>query len=254
MATEGISGSNEEQAALVLGELSNKLLAATGGPLVSNQVLVVTPIIDDSSSIKTYGNTDSIIHGHNGYMANMRQAIGNILMGVRYLNGEWLYTHRSPAHAIQMNHSNYTPWHGTPLYDQGVTSLQEILAIAKQLGLDGKDVYTMSIFFSDGCDEHSHIHGPSNVKEIVDAMFATRKNIVGAVAVRDGKTDFHSVFASMGIPEQWIDVIERSDAAIQESFGTVSSRASDASMSQADFTWTSETGFGRRPRNGGTKK
>jgi hypothetical protein len=232
---------------LIVAAHSEKLLTVTGGALAQNMALIVTPIVDDSSSINACGNTDAIIGGHNGYIEKMRKQTGNILVGTRYLNGSWLNKHRPPAQAILMSRENYDTRHGTPLYDQGVAALNEVREISSDIRRSGIDVFDMTVFFSDGCDEKSIQYRADDVRRIVEAMIETKKSIVAAIAVEDGHTDFYAVFRSMGIPEQWIDVIRRNKQEIHRSFDTMTDLASNASMSGDDFTQTSIGGF-RKPR------
>jgi hypothetical protein len=101
----------------------------------ASDVVLLTMMPDDSSSIASAGNTDAVLLGHNQVIDTItasKQA-GEVLAHTRYLNGEVLFPYTTISNAIQMNRSNYDPRHGTPLYDQTAILLGTVIAKTAEL-------------------------------------------------------------------------------------------------------------------------
>jgi len=202
-------------------------------------LLLVTMMPDDSGSIASYGNTQAIIRGHNELLDRSNDRTDALFM-TRYLNGERLNDFRRAKDAVRMNTDNYHPRHGTPLYDQTYELLGEVMAAAA-LRVHEHDVITMTCILTDGADSGSQQRSPDDVRAVVERMIAGR-HIVAAMGVRDKETDFHAVFRSMGIPEQWIMVLEREESDIVRGM-TEFTHASRTVVGGASFHQTSRVGF-----------
>jgi hypothetical protein len=149
----------------------------------------------------------------------------------------------APKEAQKLTRQTYHPSGNTPLFSRSVEALEDVLYEARRLTAQGKMVRTMTIIFTDGGD-----NGPSNamahdVKRIVDIMLTTGSHIVGACAVNDSQTNFWRVFTEMGIPENWIKVLDNTPRSVTESVIDLGSMASMASTGRHEFNETSQTGF-----------
>lgn len=210
--------------------------------LAKPMLLLVTMVVDDSGSISHHNNAPAIRRGHNEQLSTYRQhAADNILVKTRYLNGDVLFDYARPADAVRMDESNYRPKGGTPLYDETFNVLQDVLRSAA-LFSNQFDVYTMTFIMTDGNDQHSRRKGAPDVRAVVERMLDSGRHLVAGLGVRDGRTDFARIFAEMGIPEQFIMVLERTE---DEIVGGMRQAAHTSSMivDPKTFTQTSVTGF-----------
>jgi Ca2+-binding EF-hand superfamily protein len=76
-------------------------------------------------------------------------------------------------------------------------------------------------------------------------MLRTEQHIIAAMGIDDGgKTDFHQVFRSMGIRDEWILTPGSTPSEIRKAFGTFSKSAVRASQTATSFSQTAAGGFG----------
>lgn len=229
------------------------LSAAPGGAVVGSPkppLLLVTMMPDDSGSIKDCGNAAAIRRGHNAQLtAYQNEARCPLFVRTRYLNGHVLFDYTPPAAATPMDARNYNPSQGTPLYDQTVEALREVSrsvdTYTQKYG-DQHDIYTMTCIMTDGADMRSTTCKPEDVHRVVERMFASGRHIVAGIGVRDGYTDFESVFRSMGIPPQWIMVLERKEGDIVEGM-TRFAQSSTSIHNAASYRATTMEGFAAAP-------
>jgi hypothetical protein len=209
--------------------------------------LLVTFMPDDSGSINSYGNAPAIRRGHNEYLEGFAESPANILVRTRYLNGTELFDFRKPKDAVRMDERNYDPHQGTPLFDQTFAVLQEVLSAAAVYADQHKDeaVFTMTFIMTDGADTGSG-RKAEDVRPIVERMFASGRHVVAGIGVRDGLTDFPSIFRSMGIPEQWIKVLERAEGDIVKGMTQVA-HTTRSVVDAGSFIGTMRTGFTGQP-------
>lgn len=207
-----------------------------------NFLLLVNLLIDDSKSIENYGNTDSVILGHNEYLDRLSSAPGKVLVRTRLLNGKLLSPdYLQPSEAPRMSKANYRPLYGTPLYHQSKLFLGEVRATVEEFLAKGIDVHTLNAIFTDGKNEAAgqFCETAADVKTVMTAMMETRRHIFRAMGVEDGHhTDFLQIFANMGIPEQGRSVLRRRANDISQSFADLSEVASNASLSSEAFQRT----------------
>lgn len=172
----------------------------------ASEVVLLTMMPDDSSSIASAGNTASVREGHNlvlEAMAASRQG-GEVLLHTRYLNGHVLYPYGALDHAVKMTAQNYRPDQGTPLYDQTLVLLGTVIAKSQELAAAGIAVRTVTLIISDGADCGSVRSRAADVRALVKDLLAQEQHIVAAMGISDGSTDFRRVFGEMGIPDRWI--------------------------------------------------
>jgi len=193
----------------------------------SSEVVLVTMMPDDSSSIRMAGNADAVRAGHNMVL----EALGDskqrddVFVHTRYLNGTVLYPYTTLSEAIPMDEHNYDPRLATPLYDQSVVVLGTVLAKAQEFAACGVPARTVTLIISDGVDYGSQRAKASDVKNLVEDLLRAEDHVVAAMGIDDGQTDFRAVFRSMGIPDEWILTPKNTGADIRKAFQVFSQSA-----------------------------
>jgi hypothetical protein len=193
----------------------------------SSEVVLLTMMPDDSSSIACGNNADAVRDGHNfviDALAASKQA-GEVLAHTRYLNGHVLFPYTQLAHAQKLTPANYDPRLGTPLYDQSVVLLGTVIAKAQELAQAGIAVRTVTLLITDGADCGSTRCKAADVAAIVRDMLAQENHIVAAMGIHDGSTDFKRVFREMGIPDRWILTPGNSASEVRRAFAVFSQSA-----------------------------
>jgi hypothetical protein len=196
-------------ASLELVDLGAQIQAGLGvhvDDVAASEVVLLTMMPDDSSSIASAGNTAAVREGHNlvlEAMAASKQG-GEVLVHTRYLNGDVLYPYGALDHAVRMTAKNYRPDKGTPLYDQAIVLLGTVVAKTQELAAAGIAVRTITLLISDGADCGSVQARAADVRALVKDLLAQEQHIVAALGISDGSTDFRRVFGEMGVPDRWI--------------------------------------------------
>lgn len=193
----------------------------------ATEVVLVTIMPDDSSSIDYNHNAQAVRGGHNSVIDVLMdsQQGSAILIHNRYLNGTVLYPYCPVKDALRMDQKNYQPNKGTPLYDQTVILLGTVLAKAQEFANYGIPVRTVTLIITDGADCHSTKHRPQEVAEIVKGMIAHENHIVAGMGIDDGSTNFRQVFQEMGILDRWILTPSNSETEISKAFQVFSRSA-----------------------------
>lgn len=208
---------------------------------------IVTSFIDDSGSIQAYGNAPAIRRGHNAAIEHYRTPEAqpdHVLIGTRYLNGRTLFPPIHPAQAVLMNERNYCPNQGTPLFREGARALMAHEAAVATMA-DNFSAIGCFIFMTDGANNEDGT--AADVKRVVDRLLATGTHLIYGLGVEDGSTDFRAVFRSMGILDDFINVLPREEGDIVEGMTQVS-RMTSSVVDAESFTRESVTGFSRAPR------
>jgi hypothetical protein len=193
----------------------------------SSEVVLLTMMPDDSSSIASANNAGAVRDGHNfvlDALAASKQA-GEVLAHTRYLNGHVLFPYTQLAHAQRLTPANYDPRLGTPLYDQTAVVLGTVIAKAQELAQAGIAVRTVTLIITDGADCGSTRCKAAEVAAIVRDMVAQENHIVAAMGIRDGSTDFRGVFRAMGIADRWILTPGNSASEVRRAFQVFSQSA-----------------------------
>jgi hypothetical protein len=207
------------------------------------ELTLVGLIVDDSSSIDSAGNTKAVVDGHNSFLEQIRQAPGNVRYKRMFLNAVEQGGFKDPKEVELLEpFVNYHPTGNTPLFLSTVSALEEIEREAKELRSQGFTVRVVVLVFTDGRDNQSAGTTAANVKALVEPMLASGECIVGGCAVNDRRTNFWEVFASMGIPKQWIMILE-GGGQISEAMTTMGHTTSFSTGGAGDFLHTSRTGF-----------
>jgi hypothetical protein len=193
----------------------------------ASEVVLLTMMPDDSSSIACAGNADAVRDGHNfvlDALAASKQA-GEVLAHTRFLNGHVLFPYTQLAHAHKLTPTNYDPRLGTPLYDQAAVTLGTVIAKSQELAQAGIAVRTVTLIITDGADCGSTRCKAADVAAIVRDMLAQESHIVAAMGISDGSTDFKAVFRAMGIADRWILTPGNSASEVRRAFQVFSQSA-----------------------------
>lgn len=193
----------------------------------SSEVVLLTMMPDDSSSIACGNNADAVRDGHNFVLDALGASKqgGEVLAHTRYLNGHVLFPYTQLAHAHKLTTANYDPRLGTPLYDQSVVLLGTVIAKSQELAQAGIAVRTVTLIITDGADCGSTRCKAADVAAIVRDMLAQENHIVAAMGIKDGSTDFKRVFRDMGIPDRWILTPGNSASEVRRAFAVFSQSA-----------------------------
>ncbi|HBB35484.1 MAG TPA: hypothetical protein DDZ80_17045 [Cyanobacteria bacterium UBA8803] len=215
--------------------------------VMSSEVVLVTIMPDDSSSIAHSGNVQTVRDGHNAVLdaLNACQQRDNILVHNRYLNGYVLYPYCTLDQAVRMDAGNYQPDRDTPLYDQTVVLLGTVLAKSQEFADNGVPVRTVTLIVTDGADEHSTRANARTVASVVRDMLMAENHIIAAMGIDNGSMDFRQVFRDMGLRDEWILTPNNSIEEIRKAFQIFSQSAVRASASVIGFSQAGLGGFGR---------
>jgi hypothetical protein len=236
--------------ALNVIDIGAQIQAGLGTPVddvMASEVVLVTIMPDDSGSIRFAGNSAVVRAGHNTVLDALVASPqrDQMLVHNRYLNGRVLYPYCPVTQAIRMDHQNYDPNQGTPLYEQTVVLLGTVLAKTQEFAENGVPVRSVTLIISDGADEHSQRTVAQDVQVIVADMLRSENHIIAAMGIDDGgHTDFRKVFRSMGIRNEWILTPGNSQKEIRQAFALFSQSAIRASQSADNFSQTALGGFG----------
>lgn len=212
----------------------------------ASEVVLLSILTDDSSSINHAKNEQPIRDGHNemiNALDNSKQQ-DNIQAMNSYLNKGLFYPYTSLSDVPKMDTSNYNASGSTPLYDETVKLLGTVITKSQEFKDNGIQVRTITLILSDGEEYGSKSSTASDVKKIVDDMLSTEEHIVAAMGFDNGSCDFMSIFSEMGIPDQWILEAKATPSEIRKAFSVFSQSAVRASQSAANFSQTAMGGFG----------
>ncbi len=228
--------------------VGSQLAVQQGQQIRAKEILLVLLLLDDSGSIKDSGNTQAVIDGYNGFVEALKTAPSEVRVKTMFLNNKRDIPFQHPKEVQLLTRQTYRPTEQTPLFLRSTQALDSIIKEAQDLVREGMTVRTMTFIFTDGGDNQSNGINASHVKIMADVMLTTGTHVIGGCAVNDGRTNFWQVFASMGIPEQWVKVLKNDASEIRESVADMGTMASTASTDYESFSQTNQTGFGPRDR------
>jgi len=242
---EGIV-SRESMQVLAAIDIGQEIEDALGVPALevdSSEVVLVTMMIDDSGSIKYVDNEDIMREGHNLVLDALtdqdrlsKGQIASILAHTCYLNGTVLFPYCFIPNAVKMTKQNYNATGGTPLYDESAVLLAKVLAKTQEFALDGVPVRTITLIVTDANDEHSIKMEAADVAKLAKDMLMQENHIIAGMGISDGETDFHKVFSSMGIRDEWILTPKNTKSEIRAAFQIFSQSAQEGSKTAQNFS------------------
>ncbi len=209
----------------------------------SSEVMIVSILADDSSSIGYSNNTQTVIDGHDEVIKSLYDSKqkDSILVYAIAMNSGVLYPCQPISGDIDIS-QQYSPMGGTPLFDKAIVTLATVLAKCKQFNDSGVSCRTATLFITDGCDEHSRAESPE-VKKIVNDMLLSEVHIIAGMGIDDGRTNFKRVFSDMGVRDEWILTPGNSQSEIRKAFQVFSQSAVRASQNAGSFSQTANEGF-----------
>lgn len=213
--------------------------------IATSEVVLVTLLIDDSSSIRfVAGNAQAVRTGHNEVVEALRQSKQSaaVLVSCRQLNRGVLYPYVMLDNAVLLDTSNYNPDGGTPLYEQASVTLAAVAAKMAEFEQGGVTARAVTVIVTDG--GNTGYGGPGPVKQMVDGLLFTEQHIVAGIGIDDGGTDFKAVFRDMGIRDEWILTPKNTPSEIRAAFNVVSRSAVRASQTAGSFSQLALGGFG----------
>ena len=233
--------SDQTLRSLDVADIGAQIQAALGTPVdqvAASEVVLVTLLMDDSSSIGSARNTQAVRDGHNlvldALLASKQKE--NVLVHCRYLNGTVLYPYCPLGHAARMDAHNYNPTGSTPLYDQSIVTLATVVAKAQEFLDNGVAARTVSLIVTDGADYGSRRATPATVLALAADMQRTESHIIAGMGVEDGSTDFRRVFKDMGLRPEWILTPGSGQTEIRKAFQVFSQSAVRASQCGKAFS------------------
>lgn len=207
--------------------------------VMSSEVVLVTIMPDDSSSIQYAHNAQAVRGGHNAVLDALALCAQKeqILIHNRYLNGQVLYPYCFLKQAVRMTPQNYDPRLGTPLYDQCLVLLGTVLAKAEEFSDNGVPVRTITLLITDGADVGSQRATAADVRAVVQDMLRGENHVIAAMGIDDGgSTDFRRVFREMGIRDEWVLTPGQGEQEIRQAFQLFSQSAIQVSQSAQNLS------------------
>jgi len=136
-----------------IGQQIQAGLGVSVDDVLASEVVLVTQLIDDSSSIAYNNNTKVVCDGHNLVIEALEGSKQNdgILAHATALNSGVLYPYQSIDPGIRLG-MNYQPQGNTPLYDQTIVTLATVLAKSKEFTDNGVACRTVTLIVTDGDD------------------------------------------------------------------------------------------------------
>lgn len=252
MAAAGLDSAADQVMQATVDTLGPAITAAMGkltiDDITTAEVVLVTMLVDDSSSIRFAGNADAIRQGHNGVLDSLKGAkqSASVLVSCQYLNnGTVLYPYVALADAVYMDAHNYDPRGGTPLYDRTVQVLTGVAVKVAEFEQGGVAVRSITVIVTDGADYGSYRETAASVKKVVNGMLKQENAIIAGIGVSDDVgTNFQRVFEEMGIRTEWILTPDKSAKEIRAAFMVFSQSAVQASQTAGSFSQTALGGFG----------
>jgi hypothetical protein len=214
------------------------------------EVILVNVKVDDSASIRFASKADAVRDGVNMVAESLMKTkqTDGIFESISYINGTTLCPFVNLKDVPKLDMHNYNPMGGTPLYDQMLVALGATVAKTQEYADNGVPVRSITCMVTDGMDEGSTRATANDVEKVVKSMLMTESHIVACIGIDNGSCDFRQVFKSMGIPDEWVLVVDGTDPKtaahnIREAFRTVSQSVVRASQNQQTFSQTAMGGF-----------
>ena len=240
----------ESKQALVVADMGADIQAALGidvNIVEASEVVLVTQMIDDSSSIQFAGNKQVMINGHNLVLDSIADSKmkDNILAHTRLMHTGVLMAYGLINSVVRLDTSSYRPSGDTPLFDATVATLAAVLAKARDFEDNGVAVRTITLIATDGGENASmNIRHVSEVASVIKDMLKAETHIIAGMGIDDGSTDFRQIFAEMGIPDEWILTPGNTEKEIREAFQLFSSSATRVSQGAQSFSKEAWGGYG----------
>lgn len=192
---------------LLTGDLGAVILAGAAGveveTLGASDVVLVSLLVDASSSIHSRGLEDAIREGQNRLLDTFEQSRlkHKVLVSLVTFNDEVRVHHGFVPvdQATRLDAKNYAGCGGTRLYDTFLAALASDLAYAERLRASGTTCRSLVVVLTDGEDAGSK-HAAAECGRMSQDVLATERTSLAFVGV--GKDiDYARVAATMGFPK-----------------------------------------------------
>jgi hypothetical protein len=232
--SKGELSDDSTQALLSAEGAAAQVAAALGSEGTSGEVLLVSILVDDSSSIA--GHAPEVCAGHNLLLESLLEPSSTeVLVLTRYLNRGLLSPYRPLGEAVRLSDANYTPGGSTPLHLQSVLTLGTVMAKAREEQGHGRRVRTFTLILTDAADNASKGATAQHVQAIVrDMLDFSHNHIVAGMGIGQ-EVYFREVFSVMGIPPGWVLTASSSVEDIRAVFRTIRSALLTAARSESAF-------------------
>lgn len=205
-------------------------------------------VVDDSSSLQRRGNAQTVRDGVNALLGDQAALpyADQIDVTIVLLNEQYALCTEVPIARVPRlaadNHAALATQ--TPLHRRSYSALKHIEA---QLLAAGDDAVACVVIATDGADNVRTAISHRDVRRVAERLRATGRCLVAGIGVWDGETDFYAVFASMGIPREFVSAPAGTPQATAKGFDAVSVTFSQATGSFDDFSRTMHSGLHHTP-------
>lgn len=221
--------------------------------------LILTILHDDSGSMtgKNRGDPNQKVtnaqlarDGHNAIIQALKKSkqSKDVIVGSMTINGRLVHAYMSIDDAPIINESHYdaSNMNGTPYYDSVVVTLKRIAEKVVEYKQAGIPCRTITILITDGHDEHSQqFRAPEAVRPFVEERLGAEMDVVVAVGIADGRTDFRDIFTRMGVQPDCIHTPGSSESEFRKTFLVLSQSTVTVSQAgAAGFSQAAAGGFG----------
>jgi hypothetical protein len=235
------SGDISPGSAAILGGLSariNRTLSTLSVTPAVTELLQVCMLLDNTPSMEHKNNHLGVIEGHNLVVDALLQAKGVdsvetlsalINPNARYaqrITGDsdlfqWVALSASP----RLDKTGFIHGSGTPLYDRCLETLGSVIA-RTMWWEDNYGVQTRSVtlLMTDGGNNDGRANA-ADVSKVVKDMLRAEKHKIYFMGVDSIGIDFREIGREMGIPDEYIDVVERDPKTIRAKFQVFSQSA-----------------------------
>lgn len=235
------SGALSDESADALARVNSKEVArALGDQSTSRELLLVSVLVDDSTSIAT--DIGEIRRGYGVMLEVLREESFSVDVRVsaRAMNAGLIYPYVALADAPGLTDANYRGSHlapDTPLYLRSLLMLGSVVLKAQDEEDRGVNVRTFTLVITDGEDNRSGNVTAAQVRAMSTDMleFATNHIIAGMGVGERDKVDFRDVFSKMGIPGGWILTAGTSVDELRAKFRLIARVLQVAASSEAAF-------------------
>lgn len=222
---------------LLGGNLGAVVIAGAAGKaaedIVASDVLLVTLIVDASSSIHARGLEDSVREGANMLVdaLNATRERESVLMALWSFNDDTRVIHSYVGldDVTRLDKKNYAGVGCTRLYDTWCDALTANVVYAQRLRDSGTPCKSIVVVVTDGEDVGSKRRA-AECKRISEQLLASEQFTLAFVGVGTD-VDFHKVARDMGVPDGCVAVqAQTTPSAIRSVFRMVSQSAIRASQ------------------------
>lgn len=222
---------------LITGNLGAVVIAGAAGKdvedIVASDVLLVTLLVDASSSIHARGLEDAVREGANLLSEALSQTRERdaILMALWTFNDDVRVVHSYVGldDVTRLDKTNYAGCGTTRLYDTWCDALSANVVYAQRLRDSGTPCRSIVVVVTDGEDVGSKRRA-TDCRKISEDVLASEQFTLAFVGVGTD-VDFHAVARKMGVPDACIAVqAQATPSAIRAVFRMVSQSAVRASQ------------------------